>query len=242
MARIGLDRLFAFVAHCHGALDCDSLHVEQVRHPNDARRAAEQLDAAQLSRSFDPDWSDLYQSTSFWLLIYHRPRPEGDKRQLIGMIGARVDDLALGEFAPSLTHRMRRLYGSPSAGAFGTGLTPPVFDTMSGRVASISELFLAPEFRGTGKINLRALLLLMFAYARTEWDFDWLYALVGEDHATQGYLASYCFANTYPAMTLWPQGASHKTSETGIFGTLSRADFNYLVDLVTRRPGLLQFT
>ena len=241
MAQIGLDRLFAFVSHCHVALDRDGLHVEQVHHPNDARRAAERLGEPALSGRFDPDMFDHFQSTSFWLLVYHRPNPDKTKGHLVGMVGARVDDLAQGEFTPSLLRRMKRTYGAPINTTEPLGITPPVFEAMSGRVASISELFLTPDFRQTGALNLRALLLLTFAYARTEWDFDWLYALIGEDHAAQRYLASYCFATTYQTTGLWPVTKKNPADANGIFGSLSREDFQYLVDLVTRRPSLLQF-
>lgn len=240
MARLGLDRLFAFVSHCHGALDREGLHVEQVHHPNDAKRAAAALDATHLSRRFDPDWSDLSQSTAFWLLIYYRSPRASAARRLVGIIGARIDDLAPGEFTPSLTHRMNRLYGADGTAPLLAGPTPPVFGKISGRVASISDLCLAPDFRGEGPINLRALLLLVFAYARTEWDFDWLYAFIAKDHAAQGYLATYCFANTHPAALEWSD-ASERHADTGVFGCLARADFLYLVELVTRRPRLLDF-
>ena len=152
-----------------------------------------------------------------------------------------IDDLAQGEFTPSLLRRMKRTYGAPINTTEPLGITPPVFEAMSGRVASISELFLTPDFRQTGALNLRALLLLTFAYARTEWDFDWLYALIGEDHAAQRYLASYCFATTYQTTGLWPVTKKNPADANGIFGSLSREDFQYLVDLVTRRPSLLQF-
>lgn len=241
MARLGLDRLFAFVSHCHGALDRDGLHVEQVRHPNDARRAARLLGVPPTARSFDPDRSDFSQDNAFWLFIYHRAKEAGAERHLVGMIGARVENLAAGEFTSVLTQRMNRLYSTSKSPVIENGPTPPVFGEISGRVASISELFVASDFRGKDHINLRALLLLMFAYARTEWDFDWLYALIDEGHAAQRYLATYCFANTHPAALPWlntPQGRAGSE----IFGSLSRADLVYLVELVTRRPSLLQFT
>lgn len=237
MADVGLDRLFAFVSHCHVALDRSGLHVEQAAHMNDVAKAAETLGMPGLTRTLDPALSDFTRTSVMWLLVYHRPA-DGRARRLVGMVGARRETLARGEFTSALSGRLNRLYGAAGRPALDDALTPPIFDEMSGRVAYVDGLHIEPEFRGAGGVNLRALLLLLFAYARVEWDFDWLYGFVRADHAARDDLATYCFASTYPAALVWNLPADD-LSDDDIFGCSSRDDFAYLTDLIARRPGLL---
>lgn len=238
MQDVGLNRLFAFVSHCHVALDRSGLHVEQATHMNDVAQAGKRLGIPGLTRTLDPALSDFTRTSVMWLLVYHRAPTEGPRR-LVGMVGARREDLTKGEFAPALANRMNRLYGSAGAPALEDAISPPIFDEMSGRIAYVDGLHIHPDFRGEGGLNIRALLLLLFAYARVEWDFDWLYGFVRADHAERDYLSTYCFANTYPAALAWNIPVSDRSNDD-IFGCSSRDDFAYLTDLIARRPALLE--
>lgn len=237
MARIGLDRLFAFVSHCHVALDRTGLHVEQATHPNDVAKAAEILRVPRFRRTLDPALSDFTAANTIWLFVYHRA-DSAEQRRLIGIVGARVETLAPGEFTSALKNRMSRLYSVTNKPAVRPSPPPPIFDEISGRVVYVDDLYILPAFREQDGVNLRALLLLLFSYARVEWDFDWLYGFIATDHAARDYLSTYCFASTYPSALGWNVQTTDR-ADTDIFGCTSREDFAYLVDLIARQPGLL---
>lgn len=200
-----------------------------------------QSDAIQLQKPYftkqlSSEYNDFTEESAFWFRIFHASEAGG--KELVGLVGARRDNLNPGEFVDVLGRQMVRLYGVNGETPIITDVFPPVFHDIKGSVVYIGDLFIDESHRGRTKLDKRALLVLLFITAHQKWSFDWLYAFVRKEHGERGYLVTYGFTRVYLAALLWKDPPSER-SDTDQLACIDRADLAYLVRRLLDVPDIL---
>lgn len=228
--------LFRFAALCLKRLSDQGIEITQVGGSTSILKDAEVLGKPYFTKQLNPAFNDFTHANSFWLKATHRADQDAEPK-LIGMAGARCDQLTKGEFIPAFEQQMRRLYGPKRDTVLASALYPPPFHEMQGSVTYLGDLYFAKGFRGSENINIRAFVMFLYSVAATEWGFDWLYLFVNERHAMDGHLSKYLLAGAHFAPIMW-DGGPQERNDTDCLGTLRKVDFAYIVRRTLDRPDI----
>ena len=182
-----------------------------------------------LTKQLDPWHNDFTTNRHYWTTLRH----QGD---LVGMSGARIDDIAPGEFVPFLRNQMRRLFSNGKGEVLAPQAFPPEFAQISGSVAYLGDFFVIPEHRGKS-FDKSAYTLLLYTQAMVEWRFDWLYLFIRREHAERDYFGKYLIPTSYPASMLWSDPPAER-NDGDYIGILSRASFTWILRRFLARPDL----
>jgi len=142
---------------------------------------------------------DFTRSQAFWAFLMK----DGEA---IGGSGVKYIDLEGEDFTAYLQRTSRAQYGRKSDPI--AEFARPLADTLRGRLIYIGELEFRRELRGKLRL-LEAFVKVLQGLAALKWpNFDWIYAIIPEDHLKFAHL--YSFTMTIPDALNWadpvPQG------------------------------------
>lgn len=182
-----------------------------------------------LTKQLDPWHNDFTTNRHYWTTLRH----DGD---LVGISGARIDDISSGEFVPFLRNQMRRLFSQGKGEVLAPQAFPPEFRNIQGSVAYLGDFFVMPEHRGKS-FDKAAYTLLLYVQAMVEWRFDYLYLFINRHHGERDYFAKYCMPMHYPASLLWTDPPPER-NDSDYIGILSRESFTWILRRFLARPDL----
>ncbi|MEL6793907.1 MAG: hypothetical protein AAFP78_10660 [Pseudomonadota bacterium] len=182
-----------------------------------------------LTKQLDPWHNDFTTNRHYWTTLRHQG-------ELVGMSGARVDQIAPGEFVPFMRNQMRRLFSQGKDEVLSPQVFPPEFAEITGTVAYLGDFFVMPEHRGR-QFDKTAYTLLLYVQAMIEWRFDWLYLFVSRQHGEKDYFARYCMPTSYPAALLWDNPPPER-NDSDYIGVLNSRSFTWILRRFLARPDL----
>lgn len=176
------------------------------------------------TKLIDPQFNDFTRANCFWFLVRHEGQP-------IACIGARMDVLARGELLGFLDRQYARVYFGRGSEAIRQDISPPIFREIEGSTVYLGDLFVKQEYRGgRSGFDLRQMILLAQTTAFTEWNFDWLYAFIRDEHAANGYSALYRAAHQYPASVRWKEKSALR-ADADWFVCSHKEDMHYIIEV-----------
>ncbi len=135
---------------------------------------------------------DFTRHDAFWLILFKDGTP-------VGAAGAKYVDLEDESFADYLQRTSRAQYereDDPIA-----AIAAPIRDNFRGRLIYLGELEFIREHRGNLRM-LEAFVKVLQGLAAVKWrGFDWMYAIIPEEHLKFAYL--YGFVLTIPDGITW---------------------------------------
>ncbi|MEZ5714156.1 MAG: hypothetical protein R3D85_02630 [Paracoccaceae bacterium] len=140
------------------------------------------------------DRLDFARSDAFWLILYKDGVP-------VGAAGAKYVDLEDESFADYLQRTSRAQYSRESDPI--ARVSAPIRDLFRGRMIYLGELEFLREHRGNLRL-LEAFVKVLQGLAAVKWrGFDWIYAIIPEEHLKFAYL--YGFLITVPDGISWAE-------------------------------------
>ncbi len=136
--------------------------------------------------------NDFTADRAFWLFLY-----KGD--EVVGGVAAKYDRLSGESFTSYLRRTSREQYGRDSDPI--AHIARPVEDLIQGNIVYIGELEFRSDHRGRLSL-LETFAKLIQGLVALKWsDFDWMYAIVPEDHLKFDHV--YGFFVTIPDAITW---------------------------------------
>lgn len=163
------------------------------------QRLVTQTGRAQQTPMMSVERLDFTRKEAFWAFLMK----DGEA---IGGAGVKYVDLEGEAFTDYLQRTSRAQYGRD--GDPIAGFAPPLSDMLNGKLVYIGELEFQSGTRGNLKL-LEAFVKVLQGLAALKWQkFDWMYAIIPEEHLKFAHL--YSFIVTIPDALVWaepvPQG------------------------------------
>lgn len=149
---------------------------------------------------------DFTRKDAFWAFLMK----DGEA---VGGAGVKYIDLEGEAFTSYLQRTSKAQYGCDSDPI--KSFAPPLLDMLSGRLIYIGELEFSSGMRGNLKL-LEAFVKVLQGLAALKWQgFDWMYAIIPEEHLKFAHL--YSFPTTIPDALTWADPAPLGRLDTHAF-------------------------
>lgn len=157
-----------------------------------------------------PERNDFVRGSAFWLFL----EKEGET---IAGLASKFDDLSNESLESYLRRTSRGQYGRVKD---PIGDVDPMIGFISGKIVYTGELCVKESERGNTKVLTRlARLMQLLAYA--QWDLDWMYGFVSEEHTKLNKLYGFSMV-IHEAMTWQSPEPKGRMSEHAILASSRR--------------------
>ncbi len=218
--------LLKFFSLAQARLEREGFELTACDDHDDAERRALRLGKNSLTPMHAGAYHDFTSANSFWLFL----TKEGEDA---GCVAARLDHIASETLDAFWQRTYRRLYNDGSR--LQTCVPQRSFlSQISGRVAYMGELFIAPQFRGSDN-RLRCYVSALFVLCAMRFRPDWLYVFVTNEHALNGKADVYGFPHHIPGAQIWRDVPSGRHPDE-VLCAISIGELNDLAHLYARLP------
>lgn len=174
--------------------------VEATTRFDDLPKLVDEMGKPYLSPLLSPARHDFTDGNSFWLIL------RALDGVAVGCVGARLEDLGSGRIDDYWKRVFERHF--PDTGPISVTLAGSAETALSGRLAYIGDLFVAPAGASNGlgrhsKKYLFYLLHLMHAIVALEWRVSAAYAFISPRDALRGAAGQYGFTIQLPRQKRW---------------------------------------